>query len=72
MTDNARRRHDADVCEPTPFRGDPFSIEAYLERQWAEFANGPTMAEFLRRADARRAGGVPREIIAAAIREERA
>ena len=30
--------------------GDPFSIEAYLERQWAEFEHGPTAADILARA----------------------
>ncbi|CRK58128.1 hypothetical protein [Alloactinosynnema sp. L-07] len=41
-----------------------------MERWHAEF-EGPTMAEILADADRYRSGGVPREQIAAAIREDR-
>lgn len=70
MTDNSWRK-PGDIPEPTSRRGEPFSLETYLDRQWADFATGPTMAELLARADARRSRGVPRETIAAIIREDR-
>ncbi|TNC26436.1 hypothetical protein [Amycolatopsis alkalitolerans] len=66
MADNARRHE-----EPAPRRTDPFSLEAYLERQRAEFADGPTMAEILEDLDRFREGGIPRETIAATVREDR-
>lgn len=70
MADNARRADDS--CEWSPSgEEDPFSLEAYLEHQRVAYADGPTVAEILLRADARRAGGVPRELIAASIREDR-
>lgn len=50
---------------------DPFSLQAYLDRQHAEFAGGPTMAEILAKADRLRAGGVDRELIAEMIRADR-
>jgi hypothetical protein len=71
MTENANHHHHRRGPAESPRTNDPFSLEAYLERQWAEFADGPTMAEILARADARRGGGVPREIIAATVREDR-
>ena len=68
MTENAGHRHEP----PGPRRPDgPFTLEAYLERQRAEFADGPTMAEILARADAHRDEGVPRAVIVATIREDR-
>jgi len=57
MADNARRPDDRSEWE-LPADGDSFGLEAYLERQRAEFANGPTMAELLARADRRRARGM--------------
>lgn len=72
MADNAR---DPDDANEGQWRadGDPFGLEAYLEQQSAEFANGPTMAELLARADSRRAGGmgVSRESIVRIQRELR-
>lgn len=69
MNDNTRRADDA--SDDPHASDDPLSLEAYLERQHREFANGPSVAEILARADARRSGGVPRELIAASIREDR-
>lgn len=72
MADNAR--HADDSGERELFAGgDPFGLEAYLERQRAEFANGPTMAELLARADRRRACGmgVSRDSIVRIQREVR-
>ncbi len=57
MAEDARDADDFSEREP-PAAGDPFGLEAYLEHQRAEFANGPTMAELLARADRRRAGGM--------------
>lgn len=51
MNDNTQRRHEHDVPEPRPPRTDPFSLEAYLARQHAEFAGGPTMAEIIEDMD---------------------
>jgi hypothetical protein len=70
MDDNARRRHEHDA-EPASRRSDPFSLDAYLERRWAELAGRETMAEILAHAEARRPVGVPRETIAAAVRQDR-
>lgn len=69
MTDNTRRADESTGGEHAD--GDPLSLQAYLDRQLREFANGPTVAEIFARAEARRSGGVPRELIAAAIREDR-
>jgi hypothetical protein len=71
MDDNARRRHEHDAAEPPTRRADPFSLEAYLERQRAEFADGPTMAEILEEMDQYRADGLPGDLIVASIREDR-
>ncbi|MQA62026.1 MAG: hypothetical protein GEU86_11100 [Actinophytocola sp.] len=57
MADNARDAEDSRESEPLA-GGEGFGLEAYLERQHAEFANGPTMAELLARADRRRACGM--------------
>jgi hypothetical protein len=76
MTDNARRPEGSSGPErgtsaPSSSAEDPFSLEAYLEHQHAEFAGGSTVAELLERADRRRYGGVARELIATTIRDDR-
>lgn len=71
MAENARRhepRRDEGAGKP---RRDPFSLEAYLDREHERLANGPTVAEVLARADRHRSGGVPRKIIAETIRADR-
>jgi hypothetical protein len=52
MSDKARRPEDSRGPEPgrsapNNDAADPFRLEAYLERQHAEFADGPSMAEIL-------------------------
>ncbi|WP_020672587.1 hypothetical protein [Amycolatopsis nigrescens] len=44
MTDEARHPEEPEISAP---RRDPFGLEAYLERQAAEFTDGPTMTEIL-------------------------
>jgi hypothetical protein len=55
--------------KPTPPHEESFDLEAYLERQWAEFTDGPTMAEILEDVDKYRANGIPRHSIVADIRK---
>lgn len=54
-------------------RAEPLSLEAFLEAQFESFRGGPTMADILARADARRARGtgVSRELIVRIQRELR-
>jgi hypothetical protein len=69
MTENANH-HERERPEPRR-PDDPFSLETYLERQWAEFADGPTMAEIIEDMDRYRGQGLPGELIVASIREDR-
>lgn len=69
MTENANHHERA---RPEPRRwDDPFSLEAYLARQHAEFADGPTMAEIIEDMDRDRSQGLPGDLIVASIREDR-
>lgn len=70
MTDNARSK-PAENPERPPQGSQPFSLEAYLARQHAEFADGPTMAEILEDLDRYRSQGLPGDLIVASIREDR-
>lgn len=70
MTENAR--HSGPAPDDVP-GADLLSLEAYLERQFEQFADGPTMADLLAEADRRRARGmgVDREEIVRIQRELR-
>lgn len=57
----------------TPAPRDPFSIEAYLDRQRQQFAGGPTMADILADLDQfRQPDGPTSDDIVQALHEERA
>lgn len=51
MNDNTRRKPAENPEPPRGSGNDPFSLEAYLARQHAEFASGPTMAEIIEDMD---------------------
>jgi hypothetical protein len=61
----------ADIPSTAQVSADKFTLRAMLERQFAKFEGGPTMEEILADLDRFRSGGVPRELIAPAIRADR-
>lgn len=56
---------------PMPLRREAFSLWAYLERDLEKYADGPTMADIIEKADQHRAGGASQGRLVAAIREKR-